>query len=77
MPTVEGWQPDLSSRAPRVFVAHGRGDPVIGVDFAHTARSLLEEVGLDVVYHESDVGHTIDPAHLPAARSWLAETLGP
>jgi phospholipase/carboxylesterase len=76
VPTVEGWQPELASRAPRVFVAHGRNDPVIDVGFARSARSLLEDAGLDVVYHESDVGHTIDPAHLPAARSWVAETLG-
>jgi phospholipase/carboxylesterase len=41
------------------------------VGFARTARELLESGGLDVSYHESDVGHQIDPAHLPAAIDWL------
>ena len=31
---------------------------------------------MDVVYHESDVPHTIDPADLPAAQEWLSETVG-
>jgi phospholipase/carboxylesterase len=37
---------------------------------------LLVSAGLDVEYHESDVGHTIDPAHLPAAIAWLGAVLG-
>jgi phospholipase/carboxylesterase len=72
IPTVEGWQPDLSSRASLpVFIAHGREDPIIGVDFARRAAGQLEAAGLPVEYHESDAGHHIDPAHLPAAVSWL------
>ena len=27
-------------------------------------------------YHESDVDHQIDPAHLAAATGWLAERYG-
>jgi phospholipase/carboxylesterase len=76
IPTVEGWQPDLASRpAVRVFIAHGRNDPVMDVAFARQARALLEAGGLDVEYHESDAAHHIDPAHVPAATRWLAETL--
>jgi phospholipase/carboxylesterase len=47
----------------------------MGVDFARHARTLLEEGGLDVEYHESEAGHHIDPAHVPAAVDWLAATL--
>jgi phospholipase/carboxylesterase len=73
IPTVEGWTPDLQGRrALRVFIAHGRLDPVIGVDFARRARELLEGAGLEVAYHESDVGHQIDPRVLPAAADWLS-----
>jgi phospholipase/carboxylesterase len=76
IPTVEGWQPDLASRpAVLVFIAHGRNDPVMDVAFARQARALLEAGGLDVEYHESDAAHHIDPAHVPAATRWLAETL--
>jgi phospholipase/carboxylesterase len=46
------------------------------VGFARRARELLEGGGLEVEYHESDAAHEIDPAHVPAAATWLSETLG-
>ena len=76
IPTVEGWQASLEDRTGvRAFIAHGRADPIMQVDFAHQARELLEGVGLPVEYHESGVGHTIDPDHLPPAVAWLRRTL--
>ena len=73
IPTVDGWQPDLGSRAGLpVFIAHGRQDPIMEVGFARRARELLEAGGLDVTYHESDAAHHIDPAHVPAAVQWLS-----
>jgi phospholipase/carboxylesterase len=77
VPVVDGWEPDLAGRRgkTRVFIAHGRRDPVMEVDFARRARDLLEGGGLDVEYHESDAGHHIDPAHVPAAIDWLSATL--
>jgi phospholipase/carboxylesterase len=72
IPTVPGWEPDLGSRPDLpVFIAHGRRDPVMEVGFAQRAQALLEAGGLPVEYHESDAGHTIDPAHLPRAADWL------
>jgi phospholipase/carboxylesterase len=76
VPVVEGWQPDLASRQGlRAFVAHGRNDPVMNVEFARRARALLEAGGIEVAYHESDAAHHIDPAHVPPAAAWIAETL--
>jgi phospholipase/carboxylesterase len=76
IPTVDGWQPDLASRAgTRAFIAHGRNDPIMDVAFARGARERLEAGGLPVDYHESDAGHHIDPEHVPAAIAWLRETL--
>jgi len=76
VPVVEGWEPDLAGRRGlRVWISHGRGDPIMQIAFARSARELLEQGGLDLDYHETDVGHTIDPALLPAAQAWLAETL--
>jgi phospholipase/carboxylesterase len=73
VPTVEGWEPSLGDRTEtRVFVSHGRRDPVIGVGFAERARDLLEGAGLEVTYRESELGHQIDPAHLRDASAWLA-----
>jgi len=77
VPVVDGWEPDFAGReATRAFIAHGRRDPIMEVGFARRARDLLEAGGLAVEYHESDVGHQIDPAHLAAATAWLAATLG-
>jgi phospholipase/carboxylesterase len=77
VPTVEGWAPDLAGRhGLRAFIAHGRADQVIGVDFGRAARDLLEDGGLDVEYHESDVAHQIDRMQLPAAIAWLETCLG-
>jgi phospholipase/carboxylesterase len=72
IPVVDGWEPDLEGRRGMpVFIAHGRRDPVMDVNFARQARELLEGAGLEVEYHESDAGHHIDPAHIPAAIEWL------
>jgi phospholipase/carboxylesterase len=76
VPVVEGWEPELESRGGvRVFVAHGRGDPIMGVDFARQARELLENGGLEVEYHETDAAHNIDPEVVPGAAAWLAATI--
>jgi phospholipase/carboxylesterase len=80
VPTVDGWTPDVAGRAEsglRAFVAHGRHDQIMNVEFGRQAHALLEAGGIDVEYHESDAAHHIDPHHVPAAVSWLAETLAP
>lgn len=76
VPTVEGWQPDLASRPGLpVFIAHGRNDPIMDVQFARDARALLEDGGLRVNYQESGAAHHIDPAHVPDAVRWLDGTI--
>jgi phospholipase/carboxylesterase len=76
VPTVDGWQPDLGPRPDLpVFIAHGRRDPIMEIEFARRARALLEAGGLDVTYYESDAGHNIDPAYVPAAVEWLGGTI--
>ena len=77
VPVVEGWEPDLGrSGRTRVFIAHGRNDPIMEVDFARSARDLLEGGGFQVEYHESDAAHEIDSAHLQASADWLRAALG-
>lgn len=72
VPTVDGWEPELAPREGMpVFIAHGRQDPVISVDFARQARDLLEAGGLAVTYDESDAAHHVDPGQVPAMVEWL------
>jgi phospholipase/carboxylesterase len=76
IPSVTGWDPSLADRERlRVFIAHGRLDPVMEIAFARSARDLLTSSGLSVSYHESDVAHAIDPDQLAPAAEWIASTL--
>ena len=76
IPTAPGWRPSLEDRSQlRVFIAHGRLDPVMAIAFARSARDLLKSAGLSVSYHESDAAHAIDPDHLAPAIEWVASTL--
>ena len=74
VPTVEGWEPSLADRsATRAFVAHGRRDPVIEVEFGQRARDLLEAGGLDGRPTASPTSATRStPSHLADATAWLA-----
>jgi phospholipase/carboxylesterase len=77
IPTVDGWQPDLGSRLNLpAFIAHGRQDPIMNVEFARQASELLKAAGLPVDYHESDAAHHIDPGHVPSAVQWLSRVTG-
>jgi phospholipase/carboxylesterase len=75
IPTVEGWEPDLPRNELPVFIAHGRQDPIMNIEFARQADALLEGAGFPVEYHESDAGHFIDPDHIPPAVKWLSDRL--
>jgi phospholipase/carboxylesterase len=76
IPIVDDWQPSLADRQSlRVFIAHGRRDPVMELGFAQRARDLLRAGGLNVEYHEHALAHQIDPAHLELAARWLDETV--
>jgi phospholipase/carboxylesterase len=77
IPVVEGWRPAFNDRrGQRTFIAHGRNDPVIPVEFGRHARDRLESEQLTVEYHESGAAHHLDPSQLPLAADWLTATLG-
>jgi phospholipase/carboxylesterase len=74
IPTVDGWEPDLESRKELpVMITHGELDPVISVEFGRKARDILTAGGLDVVYNESRMPHTIDPRVIPELVEWVGE----
>jgi phospholipase/carboxylesterase len=76
LPRVEGWRAAPESRPGLpVFIAHGRRDAIIPVDFGREAARQLRDGGLEVDYHESEGGHHIDPRQLGEASSWLWRTL--
>jgi phospholipase/carboxylesterase len=78
IPTVDGFELDLErARDLPVAIAHGSLDDVIPVEFGRDARQRLDAAGADLLYRESPVPHTIDPAIVPDLREWLAKTMPP
>jgi phospholipase/carboxylesterase len=76
VPSVPGWEADLASRSRlRVFIAHGRADPIIAFAFAEQARALLDGARIAVEYHESAGTHQIESPNALAAADWLRGTL--
>jgi phospholipase/carboxylesterase len=71
IPSVSGWEADLERPGLPVWIAHGRNDPVIPVQFARDARERLEGAGLPVTYHESEAGHHVDPRVLAELPGWV------
>ena len=71
VPTVEGFELDLSPPLPPVALGHGTDDNVIGVEWGRRARALLEEAGADVLYRETPMFHQIDPEFVGELAAWL------
>ena len=72
IPKVDGLEIDLQDRRGLpVVIAHGTQDPVIGVEFGREAKQLLEQAGADLLYRETPMGHSIDPATLKALVPWV------
>ena len=76
MPTVDGLDLDLNELDGfPVAIAHGTFDEVIPVDYSRAARDVLAAAGADVAYQEAPLGHTIDPAIIPALRGFVADAI--
>ena len=71
IPTVEGFELDLSPPSPPVAVGHGTLDNVIGVEWGRRARALLEQAGAEVLYRETPMFHQIDPEFVREIADWL------
>jgi phospholipase/carboxylesterase len=71
MPSVPGFELDLSPPLPPVAIGHGVLDPVIEVDWGRRARAVLEEAGAEVLYRETPMFHQIDPEFIPVLAAWI------
>jgi phospholipase/carboxylesterase len=71
IPTVDGWSPDLDRPGLPVWIAHGRRDPVIGIEFARAARDALAASRVDLTYREHEGSHHVDPRLLAELPDWV------
>ncbi len=75
VPTVDGFELDLSPPLPPVAIGHGTYDPVISVEFGRQAKELLEDAGAEVLYRESPMPHTVDPAFVAELQPWVSDVV--
>ncbi|HST88203.1 MAG TPA: hypothetical protein VLJ14_07490, partial [Ktedonobacterales bacterium] len=48
---------------------------VLAIDWARTARTILERQRVELTYREYEAGHQITPGMLDAAARWLSARL--
>lgn len=73
IPTVEGFELDLTPPLPPIAIGHGTYDDVIPVEWSRRAHELLPHA----VYRESPLPHTIDPRFLRELSGWVYDALTP
>jgi phospholipase/carboxylesterase len=75
IPTVDGFELDLTPPLPPVAIGHGTYDPVISVDWGRRAKALLEEAGAEVLYKESPIPHSVDPSFIVELQPWVSDVV--
>jgi phospholipase/carboxylesterase len=59
----------------KAFISHGKQDPVLSIEKAREAKTLLEKKHCDISYHEYNDVHTINASMLADLKSWLITNL--
>lgn len=54
-----------------VFMAHGRFDPMIPMQFGRLSADKLVEAGFDVEWHDYPMAHAVCPDEIVDIRQWL------
>jgi phospholipase/carboxylesterase len=75
VPTVEGFELDLTPPLPAIAIGHGTYDPVIGVEFGRRAHNLLQRAGADMMYREYPLPHAVDPGFAGELAGWIGDVL--
>ncbi len=57
------------------LLTHGEQDTMIPVEWARASRDRLEALGVDLTYHEFQMGHTVSMDSLEVISEWLKSYL--
>jgi phospholipase/carboxylesterase len=57
----------------KIFIAHGVLDNTLPINYARDAKSFLENLGVQLSYHEYNIGHQINGMVLNDVNVWLAK----
>jgi len=64
-----------ANQATPIFLAHGRGDPVIPIPRAEQSRDMLRALGYAVEWHEYLMQHAVCPEEIDDIGAWLRRVL--
>jgi phospholipase/carboxylesterase len=64
-------QPQTNETTPPVLIVHGKQDQVVPLEAAHKAKKELIKLGVNLEYHEFNMGHEIAPEVLPVIESFI------
>lgn len=55
----------------KVFISHGTQDTTLPVHYAREAKAYLQDAGVQLTYHEQDMGHQISGEAITKVADWL------
>jgi phospholipase/carboxylesterase len=58
-----------------IFMAHGRGDPVVAIDRAEKSRDILRSLGYKVDWHEYMMPHSVCAEEVEDIGEWMRRVL--
>lgn len=73
-PTVPAERHSANHDTP-IFLAHGRGDPVVPITLAGHSRDMLEALGYNVEWHEYPMQHSVCMEEIDDISAWLKRVL--
>ena len=57
------------------ILTHGEQDTMLPIEWARASRDRLEKLGVDLAYHEFQMGHAVSMDSLMVISAWLEEQL--
>jgi phospholipase/carboxylesterase len=57
------------------LLTHGEHDTMIPVEWGRASRDRLQRLGVDLTYHEFQMGHQVSVESLAVIFAWLQEKL--
>jgi phospholipase/carboxylesterase len=58
-----------------IFMAHGRGDPIVPISHAEKSRDFLQSLGYQVEWHEYLMEHSVCEEEIDDIGAWLRRIL--
>lgn len=75
LPTMIKDERSVANLHTPIFMAHGRGDPVVQINRAEASRDLLQELGHPVEWHEYLMPHSVCEEEIDDIGAWLRNLL--